>query len=475
MIPSLSKLRAPRPQATELADRLSLIPSETAPVGAPGDSGEEEEKKRNWSGLIYGVGIPLLIIGGVLVMLLTRNSDNYNDGQIRLPHATRSNLRYGGYAAGTTPSDSRSVRQDIINVQCFGTPTEHSAIHGNHGLGSGFNLFLSESYRSILQGKSVHNDALSLNAVVDHGELVDRKRCPEFDATCLFVSTRKRCAGLNYKKTTYDAEAAAKRLKCQHPFTVMSQLQSIMYEPNDYTSNVIKRMQEMVGYNASLVGIHIRHGDKKTEIPFSPEEIRMLNTKHIAEIARAIVNESRATPSLATPSLQRVIVMSDDRNVAGDISNLLGDDLSVTYFDMAKSDKIECTTNKSCTVYVSADLGAFLYAGFYVMTRARSVMVNSNSNLGVFVDMLTHSQNQFNANAALLDMDLRVTNGVLSEGRFVCKPEWGSRHGLCQSGIPAEKASCKWFPLSYRESPSAADDTIADTKCHTHMEQVCEM
>ena len=109
------------------------------------------------------------------------------------------------------------------------------------------------------------------------------------------------------------------------------------------------------------------------------------------------------------------------------------------------------------------------------MTRSRAVMVNSNSNLGVFVDMLTHSQNQFNANAALLDMDLRVTNGALSEGRFVCRPEWGFRHGLCESGIPEAKASCGWFLKSYKESASKSDDTVVDTPCHTQMEQVCDI
>ena len=78
----------------------------------------------------------------------------------------------------------------------------------------------------------------------------------------------------------------------------MSQLQSLMYEPNDYTSNVIKRMQEMIGYNSSLLGIHVRRGDKKEEPWFNPnEKIRMLNNRHIAAIAREIVSESRATPS----------------------------------------------------------------------------------------------------------------------------------------------------------------------------------
>jgi len=441
-----------------------------SPVGSP-----YGYVKQNRNMIMISALLPLLLFGALFAYVSMRNTDYYTDGRIRLPHATRSNLRYGGYASGTTPSESEAVLRDLITVQCFGSPAENTSIDGNHGLGSGFNLFLSESYASMLQGKSVHNDALSLNSVLDHGKLADEKRCPEFDSTCLFVSTRKRCADLKYKKTAHDAENAAKRLKCAHPFTAMSQIQSLMYEPNDYTSNVIKRMQEMVGYNSSLVGIHVRRGDKVREMWFSPEEIRMLNNNHIAAITRAIVNESRATPSLSTPSLQRVVVMSDDRGVAGEISKLLGSDLNVTYFDMGKTDKIECTTNTSCTVYVSSDLGAFLYAGFYVMSRSRAVMVNSNSNLGVFVDMLTHSQNQFNSNSALLDMDLRVTNGVLADGRFACRPEWGSRSGLCESGIPARKANCGWLPKRYRGNPSQSDDSILDTPCKTDMEQVCTM
>ena len=173
MIPSLSNLKTPRPQAVELADRLSLIPRNSVPIGEP------YQKERNWSNFICSIGLPIVIFGtALLIILSSSNPDDYEEGQIRLPHATRSNLRYGGYAVGTTPADSWSVRQDIIDVQCFGTPAaDEPSMYGPHGMGSGFNFFLSESYRSILKGRSRHNDALSLNGVLDHGELVDRKRC----------------------------------------------------------------------------------------------------------------------------------------------------------------------------------------------------------------------------------------------------------------------------------------------------------
>ena len=198
----------------------------------------------------------------------------------------------------------------------------------------------------------------------------------------------------------------------------------------------------------------------------------MLSNEHIATILQQI---AAAPEHRGIGGLRQIWLMTDDPAAPAGIAAHLDrtPDLHVTFFDLGSSNGRTCSRANLCTSVISTDLGAFLFAGFALISRARVVISNSNSNLGVLVDTLAESYTQYGTTPILVDMDLRVTTAALEQGKFWCSPEWGSRHGLCPAGLAND--CTPWGHVQWHASESTADDAIVPAPCTPSMQHACEV
>mmetsp|Transcript_2358 Transcript_2358/g.3782 ORF Transcript_2358/g.3782 Transcript_2358/m.3782 type:complete len:326 (-) Transcript_2358:243-1220(-) len=316
---------------------------------------------------------------------------------------------------------------------------------------------------------AAHNDRFWIEAADSHGHLASTTHCPRQDATCLFVSTHDRCSRLDYKNYTPDeVHAAASRLSCAHPYVAYGELHHLHYEPNEWFQEQIDTLRSLIGGEADI-GIHVRRGDRVGYAWGPWEHMRMPSNEHIARMLHRIA----AAPE-HHGALRNVWLMSDDPQAADSIATALDStapELNLTFFDFGSETRLTCTRRNLCNAVLHSELGAFLLAGFMLIATGRVVISNSNSNLGILVASYAETYSRFPATPILVDMDLRATNAVLEERKWVCRPEWGSRTGLCPAGVagdcwPAGNTSQNG---RWHAPESAPDNSVEPAPCTPSM------
>ena len=374
-----------------------------------------------------------------------------------------------------TGQEERSVaRRDLLTVQCSGRfdSTDILGACGGHcgGFGACLNRVLHHAHDALLSGYAAHNNRFHLGICANHGILADATRCPSQDASCFWVRTHDRCAQLSQSHSAAEVDAAAARLRCAHPYVVYGELHHLLYEPNEWLQQQIDVMASFAStYDGPYIGIHVRRGDRQ-QVPNSNEGMRMPSNAHIAAMLQRYAN---AAENIVEGETRQIWLMSDDSSSPAGIAAHLEStpELQVTYFDLGERSGRTCSRPNLCTSVVSTELGAFLFGGFLLISRARVVISNTNSNLGVLVDTLAETHSQWDTTPIMVDMDLRVTIAALEEGKFWCNPEWGSRHGLCPAGV-ANNCQPPWDAL-WHAPESLSDDAIISAPCTPSMRATC--
>ena len=378
------------------------------------------------------------------------------------------------YIDGTGPEEQARVRDDLLTVQCSGPVDEYDLLEvcmaeqfgACGGFGAVLNRFLWRGHNLMLSGISFHNDKFWLRAASFHGQIASTSRCPQQDQSCFWVSTKDRCASLGRSHSESEVRAAAERLKCAHPYVVNGEIHHLLFEPNDWLQTQIDKLSSFAG-DGPDIGIHVRRGDRVNVEEETPKEgIRALPNDHIAHLL-----QRHAGAPEHHGMLRHVVLMSDDVRAGAGIASALDSspELHVTFLDLGADEGRRCSQANYCTATISTDLGAFLFAGFLLVSRARVLIANSNSNLAVLIDTLSETHSLFPSTPILVDMDLRMTNAALQEGKYFCDPQWGSRHGLCPAGIAEEcEPSGAWHA-----SPDTPDDAVIAAPCTPSMRLTC--
>lgn len=361
------------------------------------------------------------------------------------------------------------IREDVSQVLCRGdvtnsTPPFLSTMRFEHhfGLGAQLNNFLYRIMQLNLRAENLGWPSLELERLrltwSSHGEIVDGTRCPSKTHRCLFRDYyREHCpadVAAEDKAMALAARTAAMRRLIHNSsrYAVTGVFFEALYSPNGWLGARIDELDAALarsfgsGGGAELA-VHVRRGDKLKE-RLAQEAITLLSPLEIA----ALVNTTASARGL-----QRVAVLAEPPFNVTELAELL---------DLRRAAVLD-STQMAFPVYTSVDAassrrllmavvdpdaflpapptedggwaqrepGAFLFATLWSLSRARSIVINSKSNLGGLLAALAVVRSQGGGAPGgppdIADMDGALETSELAAGRYFCRVDWGPRRGLC--------------------------------------------